>query len=172
MSITYDDDDIHIDLGPPKWFDDFVEATVKSNDVKSATDTLVARLRQSRYSLAEASSYVVEFAKKVSEQRPDTEQKACQEAALICLDSYYSQQKESSSRASTGQRKRGMPEVYSLATLRQLDIPGAKAVVEGLIREGETGLIVGRPKIGKSRLAMQLALCVTREKEFLRHKVR
>jgi AAA domain len=52
--------------------------------------------------------------------------------------------------------------LYTLDTLRTADMPVPKPIVKGLLNEGETILLVGRPKVGKSRLVQQLALDVAR----------
>lgn len=59
-----------------------------------------------------------------------------------------------------------------LDQLRTASFPRPEAVVEGLLYSGETSLIVGRPKVGKSRLTIQLALSLSRGTEFLSHPVR
>src|SRR5436309_208815 len=58
---------------------------------------------------------------------------------------------------------------YSLADLRALNLPPPVPVVEGLLNEGETILLVGRPKVGKSRLTQQLTLDLARAQPFLGH---
>jgi hypothetical protein len=57
----------------------------------------------------------------------------------------------------------------TLAELRTADIPEPEPIVEGLLNEGETILLVGRPKVGKSRLTNQLTLDLTRTQPFLDH---
>jgi AAA domain len=56
---------------------------------------------------------------------------------------------------------------YSLLELRRLDVPEPVPVVEDLVNEGETVLLVGRPKVGKSLLTMQLAISLSRGEAFL-----
>ena len=69
------------------------------------------------------------------------------------------------------------PGLFSVAELLDLDFGERVPVVEGLIFEGETVVIGGRPKVGKSRFIHQLALSLVRQKPFLgmgvpkRHRV-
>ena len=58
-------------------------------------------------------------------------------------------------------------QLYSLAELRAADIPSPKPIVDGLIHAGETVLLVGRPKVGKSRLVQQLTLSLSRGEPWL-----
>ena len=60
---------------------------------------------------------------------------------------------------------------YPLRELRELTIEPPKDVVEGVIAEGETVLLVGRPKVGKSRLTLQLALNLSAGEPFLGHRI-
>ena len=60
---------------------------------------------------------------------------------------------------------------YPLLELRKLTIEPPKDVVEGVIAEGETVLLVGRPKLGKSRLTLQLALNLSAGEPFLGHRI-
>jgi hypothetical protein len=57
--------------------------------------------------------------------------------------------------------------IYTLADLRAMRVPAPEPIVEGLLNEGETILIVGRPKVGKSRLVQQLTLDLARGQSFL-----
>lgn len=59
--------------------------------------------------------------------------------------------------------------LYRLDELRTADVREAQPIVERLLNEGETILIVGRPKVGKSRLTQQLALELSRAQPFLGH---
>ena len=59
--------------------------------------------------------------------------------------------------------------VYTLAQLRTAGLPPPKPIIEGLLNEGETILLVGRPKVGKSRLTQQLTLELSRAQPFLSH---
>jgi hypothetical protein len=63
------------------------------------------------------------------------------------------------------------PSVYTLAALRTLNVPEPKLIIEGLLNEGETILVVGRPKVGKSRLVQQLTLDLTRGQTFLGYRI-
>jgi KaiC/GvpD/RAD55 family RecA-like ATPase len=57
--------------------------------------------------------------------------------------------------------------LYSFDALAGASFTKPEAVINGLIFEGETVLIAGRPKVGKSRLVQQMALAVTRGTTFL-----
>jgi hypothetical protein len=57
--------------------------------------------------------------------------------------------------------------LYSFDQLKALDLPKPEPVVEGLIYAGETALLAGRPKVGKSRLVAQMALDIARGAPFL-----
>jgi hypothetical protein len=61
--------------------------------------------------------------------------------------------------------------IWSLVELRSATFAAPEPVVEGIIAEGETVGLVGKPKAGKSRLAQQMALAVSRGQEFLGHAV-
>jgi len=63
-------------------------------------------------------------------------------------------------------------DIWTLSELRTASFPEPEPIVDGLLHEGETVAIVGRPKVGKSRLCQQLALCVTRGQAFLDLKVK
>jgi hypothetical protein len=58
-------------------------------------------------------------------------------------------------------------QLYTLAELRAADLPSPEPVVDGLINAGETVLLVGRPKVGKSRLVQQLTLSLSRGEPWL-----
>jgi hypothetical protein len=58
---------------------------------------------------------------------------------------------------------------YTLAQLRTAHFPEPLPIVEGLLNEGETILLVGRPKVGKSRLTQQMTLDLSRGQPFLGH---
>jgi RecA-family ATPase len=58
---------------------------------------------------------------------------------------------------------------YTLAQLRTAHFPEPLPIVEGLLNEGETILLVGRPKVGKSRLTQQMTLDLSRGRPFLGH---
>jgi hypothetical protein len=64
------------------------------------------------------------------------------------------------------------PKVWTLSELRAADIREAEPIVEDFLREGETIALVGKPKIGKSRLAHQFALNLSRGEDFLGHRVK
>lgn len=59
------------------------------------------------------------------------------------------------------------PVVYSLSDLRTADLPEPRPIIEGLLSEGDTILLVGRPKVGKSRLVQQATLDLARAQCFL-----
>src|SRR5580704_12785761 len=61
--------------------------------------------------------------------------------------------------------------IYSLAEIRSIDFPTPAPLVEGLLAEGESVLLIGKPKIGKSRLTQQLTICLSRGEPFLQHRV-
>jgi hypothetical protein len=50
--------------------------------------------------------------------------------------------------------------LYSFRQLKALELEKPEPVIEGLIFEGETVLIAGRPKVGKSRIVHQAALAI------------
>ena len=56
---------------------------------------------------------------------------------------------------------------YSLAELRELSVPAPVPVIGDLLNEGETVLLVGRPKVGKSLLTLQMAISLSRGEDFL-----
>lgn len=62
-------------------------------------------------------------------------------------------------------------DIHIASDLRKAEIPKPRAVVEGLLNEGETGVLAGRPKMGKSRLVLQLAVALSQGKDFLGRKV-
>jgi RecA-family ATPase len=57
--------------------------------------------------------------------------------------------------------------LFSFTELKELQIPPPTAVVEGLINEGESILLAGRNKVGKSRLVQQMSLSIATGTEFL-----
>jgi CheY-like chemotaxis protein len=61
--------------------------------------------------------------------------------------------------------------IWTLTALRAATFKSPEPVVEDLISEGETIALVGKPKAGKSRLAQQIALAVSRGEGFLGHMV-
>jgi hypothetical protein len=63
------------------------------------------------------------------------------------------------------------PRIYSLAEIRATNFPTPSPLVEGLLSEGESVLLIGKPKIGKSRLTQQLTICLSRGEPFLQHRV-
>lgn len=71
------------------------------------------------------------------------------------------------------QEKKAKPavRVWSLAELRAANIEPPTPIVEDLIAEGQTVGLIGKPKAGKSRLAQQQALAVSRGQPFLGHAV-
>ena len=60
-----------------------------------------------------------------------------------------------------------MSDLYSLEELEHLNLGSLTPVVEGLIHESETIVLGGRPKVGKSRIAHQLALSLVDGRTFL-----
>jgi len=63
--------------------------------------------------------------------------------------------------------KTGTCPLYSLDELRTLSLPEPEVIVEEMLHMGETILLVGRPKVGKSRLVGQLALALASGRPFL-----
>ena len=57
--------------------------------------------------------------------------------------------------------------IWTLASLRGATFESPATIVEDIIAEGETVGLIGKPKAGKSRLAQQLALSVSRGETFL-----
>lgn len=57
--------------------------------------------------------------------------------------------------------------IFSLDVLRKAHIPKPKPLIEGFISEGETVLLVGKPKAGKSRLGQQMCISVSRGEPWL-----
>jgi hypothetical protein len=62
--------------------------------------------------------------------------------------------------------------VWTLAELREAQFAVAKPLIDGMLAEGETIALIGRPKAGKSRLVQQLAIDVSRGVSFLGHAVK
>jgi len=61
--------------------------------------------------------------------------------------------------------------LYSFEELKALPLNKPEPVIENLIFEGETVLIAGRPKVGKTRLVLQMALSIGRGADFLGMKL-
>lgn len=61
--------------------------------------------------------------------------------------------------------------VWTLAELRAASFEPPAPIVDDLIAEGQTVGLIGKPKAGKSRLAQQMALAVSRGQAFLGHAV-
>jgi hypothetical protein len=57
--------------------------------------------------------------------------------------------------------------LLSFEELKALEIERPEPVITDLVFEGETVLIAGRPKVGKSRIVHQMALAIVRGTEFL-----
>lgn len=57
--------------------------------------------------------------------------------------------------------------LYSLDNLLDLPISKPEPIIEDLVNEGETTLIAGRPKVGKSRLVNQMTLALANGTSFL-----
>jgi RecA-family ATPase len=64
-----------------------------------------------------------------------------------------------------------MKDLLTLSDLRALQLPEPLPLVEGILHQGETILVVGRPKMGKSRLVQQLTIFLSRGEPFLGHRV-
>lgn len=45
-------------------------------------------------------------------------------------------------------------------------------LIEGVMREKEVSMVVGKPKVGKSLMAMQMALCVASGRKYFEHNVK
>jgi len=61
--------------------------------------------------------------------------------------------------------------VWTLAELRAASFETPAPIVDDLVAEGQTVGLIGKPKAGKSRLAQQMALAVSRGQAFLGHAV-
>ncbi|MBZ5634104.1 MAG: AAA family ATPase [Acidobacteriia bacterium] len=61
--------------------------------------------------------------------------------------------------------------LYTFEELKALNMQKPEPVIEALVFGGETILIAGRPKVGKSRIVHQAALAIVRGTEFLGMKV-
>jgi KaiC/GvpD/RAD55 family RecA-like ATPase len=57
--------------------------------------------------------------------------------------------------------------LYSFDELRTLKLPRPAPVIEGLLFEGETCLLAGRPKVGKTRLVHHMAFAIESGTRFL-----
>jgi hypothetical protein len=64
-----------------------------------------------------------------------------------------------------------MKDIMTLSELRNSELPEPIPLVEGILHQGETVLVVGRPKMGKSRLVQQLTISLSRGEPFLGHGV-
>ena len=60
---------------------------------------------------------------------------------------------------------------YSVGELLRLNLSIPPPFIEGLLYEGETDVIAGRQKVGKSRLTQQMALCLATGDPFLGMRV-
>ncbi len=60
---------------------------------------------------------------------------------------------------------------YTVGELLSLNLKSPPAFIEGLLHEGETIVIAGRQKVGKSRLVQQMALCLASGEPFLGMRV-
>ncbi|MGA2183818.1 MAG: AAA family ATPase [Bryobacteraceae bacterium] len=60
---------------------------------------------------------------------------------------------------------------YSVEELLDLNLPSPPPFIEELLHEGETIVIAGRQKVGKSRLTQQMALCLAAGQAFLGMRV-
>lgn len=61
--------------------------------------------------------------------------------------------------------------VWTLTELRRAEFATAEPLVEDFLAAGESVLLVGKPKVGKSRLVQQLAIAMSRGQPFLDHPV-
>jgi hypothetical protein len=66
-----------------------------------------------------------------------------------------------------GSEGHGMNSVMTVGELLALNLPAPPALIEGLLHEGETIVVAGRQKVGKSRLTQQMALSIVTGKPFL-----
>jgi len=64
-----------------------------------------------------------------------------------------------------------IPDLLSVQRLLDLKLLKPKFYIENLLHEGETVAVAGRPKVGKSRLVMQVALALVNGESFLGCKV-
>ena len=60
-----------------------------------------------------------------------------------------------------------LPTIYTLSEIRAASFPVPEPIVKGLLSEGETIVLVGKPKAGKTRLTQQLTICLSRSECFL-----
>ena len=60
---------------------------------------------------------------------------------------------------------------YTFEELKELELPKPTPIIENLIHPGETILIAGRPKVGKTRLVQQMALSMAEGVPFLGNRV-
>ena len=61
--------------------------------------------------------------------------------------------------------------VWSLSELRKAEFTTAEPIIQDVLAEGENIALIGRPKAGKSRIAQQLTIDVSRGRSFLGHAV-
>jgi AAA domain len=64
-----------------------------------------------------------------------------------------------------------IPDLLSVQRLLDLKLVKPRAYIENLLHEGETVAVAGRPKVGKSRLVMQMALALVNGESFLGCKI-
>jgi hypothetical protein len=60
-----------------------------------------------------------------------------------------------------------IPDLLTVERLLELKLLKPRAYIERLLHEGETVAVAGRPKVGKSRAAMQMALALVNGESFL-----
>lgn len=90
-----------------------------------------------------------------------------------CFQRWCDDQDSQRERKTSGGRPRSRcaSQIKNLADIRRAAYPAPHPIVHGLFAEGETILLIGRPKIGKSRLTQQLTLCMSRGEAFLGHRI-
>ncbi len=76
--------------------------------------------------------------------------------------------------ATTPKEKTQHPEngTYTLSELMALEIPDPEFIVDRLLSEGQNAILAGRPGIGKTLLAIQLAIHIAAGKDILGRKVK
>jgi hypothetical protein len=74
---------------------------------------------------------------------------------------------DASNQNSDRQSPNGAERTLTLEQLLQLNLASPPTVIDGLIHEGETVVVAGRQKVGKSRLTQQMALCLANGEPFL-----
>jgi hypothetical protein len=67
--------------------------------------------------------------------------------------------------------ERMLPDLFTHAELMKLQIPSPVPIVQDLIHAGETALLAGRPKCGKSLFTEQMALAIESGSDFLGMRV-